>query len=132
MADSEINLQYQVSTGNWTDCGDRSEEFLLRCESQNGPDEQGKIVPRFRATRNLNREEVVMALQAGQILRNHAEDWYSNCRSGAVVERRLAEKRAKQKPVEMVQCDCGHTVAGHLVMRASLGTACPDCYDDMS
>ena len=95
-------------------------------------DEQGKVVPRFRATRDLSRDEVIAALEAGQILRNHSEDWYSNCRSGAVVERRLAEKRAQQRPIEMVECDCGHTVARHVVMRASLGTACPDCYDDMS
>lgn len=31
-----------------------------------------------------------------------------------------------------VLCDCGHTVPASWVMWASLGTACPDCYDKMS
>lgn len=28
--------------------------------------------------------------------------------------------------------DCGHRVARSLCMTTSLGTACPDCYDEMS
>jgi len=36
------------------------------------------------------------------------------------------------KKTKMVLCDCGHTVPESWVMRASLGTACPDCYDEMS
>ena len=30
------------------------------------------------------------------------------------------------------RCDCGHTVPEAHVMRASHGTACPDCYDRLS
>lgn len=33
---------------------------------------------------------------------------------------------------KLVKCGCGHTVPSYLVMNASMGTACPDCYDDMS
>lgn len=33
---------------------------------------------------------------------------------------------------EYVRCACGHEVARSLVMAASLGTSCPDCYDRMS
>ncbi len=33
---------------------------------------------------------------------------------------------------EMVRCNCGHTVARNLVMSASRGSSCPDCYDRMS
>ena len=33
---------------------------------------------------------------------------------------------------ELVQCKCGHSVPRYLVMVASLGTCCPDCYDRMS
>ncbi len=33
---------------------------------------------------------------------------------------------------KMVTCDCGHTVPEILVMSASRGTCCPDCYDEMS
>jgi hypothetical protein len=40
-------------------------------------------------------------------------------------------RKAKARPA-LVQCDCGHRVPATLVMNASLGTACPDCYDDMS
>lgn len=32
----------------------------------------------------------------------------------------------------MVKCSCGHTVPASQVMSASLGSSCPDCYDDMS
>ena len=32
----------------------------------------------------------------------------------------------------MTRCSCGHTVPSSVVMTASRGTACPDCYDDMS
>ena len=36
------------------------------------------------------------------------------------------------KPAKMIRCDCGHSVPQAQVMSASLGTACPDCYDRMS
>ena len=34
--------------------------------------------------------------------------------------------------VSMVKCSCGHTVSSTMVMSASMGTACLDCYDRMS
>lgn len=34
--------------------------------------------------------------------------------------------------VRMVRCSCGHSVPSHLVMNASLGTACQNCYDRLS
>lgn len=33
---------------------------------------------------------------------------------------------------KLVKCDCGHTVPASWVMNASLGTSCPNCFDDMS
>ena len=33
---------------------------------------------------------------------------------------------------ELVKCVCGHRVPRSLVMNASMGTSCPDCYDRMS
>lgn len=42
---------------------------------------------------------------------------------------------ARLQPVtttRMVKCACGHTVLASWVMRASRGSSCPDCYDDMS
>lgn len=35
------------------------------------------------------------------------------------------------KPV-LVKCSCGHSIPKSLVMSASLGTSCPDCYDRLS
>ena len=34
--------------------------------------------------------------------------------------------------VEMVVCSCGCECPRAMVMRASMGTCCPDCYDSMS
>lgn len=43
----------------------------------------------------------------------------------------IRRKRTPQ-PVELVRCDCGHSVQSVLVMSTSQGTSCPDCYDRMS
>jgi hypothetical protein len=40
-----------------------------------------------------------------------------------------------RKPItqpKMVRCSCGHTCEASIVMSASLGTSCPNCYDRMS
>ena len=43
------------------------------------------------------------------------------------------EIRMMRQPKQVeVKCNCGHTVAKNMVMNASLGTSCPDCYDSMS
>jgi hypothetical protein len=121
---SELKLQYRLSNGNWKNCDDRTEEFLVCCEKENGPDENGKIQPRFHATRDLTRDETVAALLSGQNLRNHHADWYSECRN---------EPAPRPVPmVDLVNCSCGHRVARGSVMSASLGTSCPYCYDRMS
>ena len=42
---------------------------------------------------------------------------------------------ARLQPIrehKMVKCACGHTIPSIWVMRANLGSSCPDCYDDMS
>ena len=33
---------------------------------------------------------------------------------------------------KLVRCDCGHECEAGLVMSASLGSSCPECYDKMS
>jgi len=43
----------------------------------------------------------------------------------------IRRKRMGQ-PAQLVRCNCGHSVERTLVMNASLGTSCPDCYDRMS
>ena len=54
---------------------------------------------------------------------------------GIVAEQKM-ERKAQPvhppKPVELVECSCGHSVPRALAMSASLGTSCPDCYDEMS
>lgn len=127
-----MKLQYQLSNGAWVDCNDRTEEFLVRCQTNNGPDGSGKIVPRFRATRDLTRAEVIEHLNNCIELRNDPTEWYSNCRDGEVAERIAAARRANQKSVELVKCSCGHTIPRTSIMSASLGSSCPDCYDRMS
>lgn len=39
---------------------------------------------------------------------------------------------APRRIVRLVRCDCGHEVPAELVMSASLGSTCPDCYDKWS
>jgi predicted Zn-ribbon and HTH transcriptional regulator len=111
---SELKLQYQLSNGRWTDCGASGERFLVDACRIN----------------NMTIEEACAALKGGKTLRHDSEDWYDNLRSYAAIER---ERAARPVVVEdMVKCDCGHTVERSQVMSASLGTSCPDCYDEMS
>ena len=71
-------LQHQYSNGTWADVpDDRLEDHLMGLQRQNGPDERGTLVPRFCATRDATRDEVLIALDQGEELRNAPKDWYS-------------------------------------------------------
>jgi hypothetical protein len=134
---TEIKLQYQLSNGNWVNCrksgsDDRTEEFLVLCEKNNGINATGKIVPIRLALHPLTRDNVIMALLAGQKLRNAPDDWYSNCRSEIPVIEQRNLREAAQARIEYVRCDCGHSAPRGSVMSASLGSSCPDCYDRLS
>lgn len=60
-----MELQYMLSNGAWVDCGERTENFLERCDKFGGyPD----------------RDAVLAALNSGKTVRNDSEDWYSKCR----------------------------------------------------
>ncbi len=63
-----MKLQRQMSNGSWVDCGERTEEFLVRCEEFS----------------NQDRESVLADLAAGKTVRNDRSDWYSVCRDGEV------------------------------------------------
>lgn len=94
-----MQLQYQLSNGEWVDCGDRSAEFLARCVKFGG---------------YSNEADLIAALAAGKTVRNDCNDWYSNCRDGEVAEAVLASRAASQavdkRPV--LRCkSCGAT--GH-------------------
>lgn len=99
-----MRVQYQLSNGNWVDCGDRAEEFLARCEANNGRNSAGCVVPAFGAVRLLTRDEVIAELTRGVVLRNDPADWYSKCRDGEIAdaqriaaEARYAEALAARK-----------------------------------
>lgn len=53
-------------------------------------------------------------------------------RMKTIEDERKSQPKPAPKTVVEIKCDCGHTVENELVMNASLGTSCPDCYDDMS
>jgi hypothetical protein len=96
-------------------------------------DADGKIVRSHHpsAIRNLTEDEVVDALLSGLTLRT-GSDWYENIRSLAVIEAWAELHPKKTVETELVKCACGHTVPRGQVMSASMGTSCPDCYDEMS
>jgi thymidine phosphorylase len=77
---------------------------------------------------DMSREEVVAVLESGTALKwRKSPNFYYDHSYGMIGRKRSA------RPVEPVEaCDCGHSVPRSLVVRASLGTACPDCYNRLS
>lgn len=59
-------LQYQMSNGKWTDCEDRTEEFLNECVKND--------------YHEYTMGQVIDILNNGGIVRNDIADWYANCR----------------------------------------------------
>ena len=81
------------------------------------------------AERNGRTEaEIVTALEAGATVAwCDSPNYYYDHGTGYI-----RRKRAERPAPQLVRCDCGHSVERALVMSASLGTSCPDCYDRMS
>lgn len=77
---------------------------------------------------NMTRDQVMATLeQGGKTLRwRQSPNYYYDHSWGKIGRRRTAP------PSTMVRCDCGHSVPFGMVMSASFGTTCPDCYDRMS
>ena len=76
---------------------------------------------------NKTREEIITLLESGKAVKwCKSPNYYYDHSYGVIGRKRAA------KPVEMVECDCGHSVPRGTRMSASLGTSCPDCYDQMS
>ena len=101
-------LQYQLSNGDWADCDDRTDDFLARCIKYGNVE---------------NEVEAIRKLVAGESLRNWFEGWDANCR---------IKPKSKNIKIELIKCDCGHSIAKQSVMHASTGSSCPNCYDRMS
>ena len=110
---SDQTLQHMLSTGEWIDIApDYVDCYIQRCVDHGRLD---------------SREAVLAALEAGREVRNDPADWYSYCRFKPKPV--VAPSRPCPAPI---MCDCGHAVSAAVVMQASMGTTCPDCYDRMS
>ena len=83
-----MRLEYQLPSGAWYACGDRTDEFLDMCvRFGNLPD---------RAT-------VLATLANGYKVRNDPNDWYSVCRDGEAADALEARARAQREAHERDQ-----------------------------
>jgi hypothetical protein len=91
------------------------------------PEEFETAITGAMTLNSASRENVIAALEAGRGLRwCESSNFYYDHSYGLIGRKRSAAQ------TETVRCTCGHTVPRAQVMQASLGTACPDCYDRMS
>lgn len=90
-------------------------------------DELEKAIAGAMNVENMSREDVISAIASGRSVR-----WCKSPNYCYDASYGRIKSIAKQTPVATVRCDCGHTVPATQVMRASLGTSCPNCYDRMS
>lgn len=73
------------------------------------------------------REQIVAILESGKAVKwCKSPNYYYDHSWGVIGRKKSAPK------VEMLECDCGHTVPAGQRMSASRGISCPDCYDRMS
>jgi hypothetical protein len=114
-----MKFQRMLSNGKWTD-EDRIDTFVERVLVI----EPGIAAYEKRETLTT-KEQVLAQMATGKIFR-YDTDWYAKVRD---LDGSVASKPA---PVEMVCCDCGHSVPRNQRMSSSSGTSCPNCYDRMS
>ena len=123
MSTNTPNLEYQNCIGNWRDCADRNAEFLAMCFS-------------VAASYGDDESSVLAELAAGKTVRNHRQDWYSNCRDRDLArakehasEQAWAAEQAKLGP--LIHCKrCGQTgyAGGHPFSTLSASDrTCDDC-----
>lgn len=130
-----MRLQIQLSNAKWDDLDDDKivESILDRIiERESWFAEREKRAPM------TTHEQVIQYLsqtdeRGRQRELRFGDDWYNSVRDGDLHDQIVAAREAaREANRRMVKCSCGHTVEASLVMHASLGTSCPDCYDDMS
>jgi hypothetical protein len=114
-----MRLQRQYENGQWWD-DERSEKFIGMVLAR-----EPEFAPIDGREPMVTRQHVLDYLATGKTLR-YSCDWYANIRDADALKPRAT------RPVVMVNCDCGHSVSAGLVMSASRGTSCHDCYDRMS
>jgi len=107
------------SNGRWTKIEPSEENYYI-----------GQIIEREtwfagREKREpmTTKKQVLNYLETGKSL-SWADGWY------AIIK--IDIPTPETPSVEMIKCDCGHTVPKCSVMSVSTGTSCPDCYDRMS
>lgn len=113
-----IKLQYQAQQ-YWFDASDREHYFIAKA-----------VAHASAMERPQSAEEIRAQLRAGKIVHT-GHDWDACIRSLTAIEAQRAGTLT-QPQIPMVQCDCGHAIPAASVMHASLGSACPNCYDRLS
>ena len=122
LSEESLSLQYQAQQ-YWFDASDREDYFLGKALVH-----AAALAARGRGP-DLTLENIRTQLAAGVVIATGL-DWDARIRSRTALERQ--RNTATPGQVMKVRCDCGHTVPVGTVMNASRGSACPDCYDQMS
>lgn len=114
-----MQLLKQYSNGTWDIVENEREDFYI----EKILERESWLAPRLKREPMTTKEQVLEYLKTGKEL-HWDDEWY------AVIKMEIPKKPIPS--VEMVKCDCGHTIPKCSVMSTSTGTSCQDCYDRMS
>jgi len=114
-----MTLLKQYSNGTWDKIETEREDFYIEQILKREP----WLAPRLKREPMTTKEQVLDYLKTGKKL-SWDDDWYANIR--------MELPKPPKTPIEMVKCDCGHTIPRCSVMSTSSGLSCPECYDRMS
>lgn len=91
-----MNLQYQLSNGRWTDCNERTDEFLARAVT-------------FAQLRDpsATQQTILELLNSGKRVTHSAGDWYANIRIQPVAQMSQPANRAGDISHEMMNTGYG-------------------------
>ena len=112
------NYKCKSQNLSWIDVSDEQAEKKIQAAVQRN------------AYQNWTEADVRAALLRGELVKCSDYWWDEIAFIPARREYLAAKKAGRPAPPPVTMCDCGH--ATYRPMRASLGTACPDCYDRMS
>ena len=117
-----MKIQHRLDTGGWDNIApDRINGFIDAVLAM-----EDWVAKNMSRQPMKTRQEVLDLLSTGAIV-HFAGEWYTQIRDGD------AQKNpAPRVAAVMIRCSCGHMVAKNMVMMASLGSSCPDCYDRLS
>jgi len=114
-----MKIQRMLSNNTWVDEKNQNYFIYMVIERESWRAERDNRSPM------TTREQVEAYLATGKEI-DYSSDWYAKLRDGDALQPRIV------KAVELVKCQCGHTVNSSRVLSTSHGTSCPDCYDAMS